>query len=197
MSYESIKLPSYPHKTVFISVFKDVKKPVLDKVKAKLIEGDKKYDYCFLNCSYIISRERLLSGIYKSLVNYDTDNYKAKTVNTEIIFNMSPINNIMDSLKRFGVDNSKEYDHLICIKIIDDDDDVNGKLDGKFLNEELMSLLDCDPEQNIKLTDEFLKLAIDITKVKKAYKLNDTKLTSEDQDELSRLVIGACLLRGV
>lgn len=192
MTYEVVKFPSYPDQSVFISVFRDVEKLVLDTVKSRLISADRDYDYCFLNCNYIVSREHLLSAIYKAIVNYSSDNYKAKTLNTEIIFNMSPINNIMDSLKRFGVDSSKDHDHLVCIKVLDE----KSSPDFESLNDQLVRLLHCQKQQNIPLTDEFLQHAVDIAKLKKIYKLSDTNLTADDQDQLTRLVIGACLLRG-
>lgn len=125
MSYETAKFPTFGDKAVFISLFNDVSQDVLLRVKSMLVEGNKDYDFCFLNCNYIISKEHLLSGIYKALNNWESEQAKARTLNAEIIFNMSPVNNIMEAFKKFGVDNSKEKDALLCIKVVPDNTDFN------------------------------------------------------------------------
>lgn len=191
MGFETIHFPSFGDKTVFISLLTDVPQSVLQTVKSKLIEGNKDYDFCFLNCNYIISREHLLSGIYKALNNWKTELAKAKTLNTEIIFNMSPVNNIMEALKRFGVDSTNEKDSVLCIKVTDE------KTDFEQINHHLLSILEADSSQNVPLTDEYLYSVVDQAKFKKLYKLNDAKITNQNvQAQLTRLAIGACLLRG-
>ncbi|EGV63222.1 hypothetical protein PSN45_004505 [Yamadazyma tenuis] len=195
MVFEKVVFPSYPHKTVFISVFANVPKNVLSVVKTKLIEGDPNYELCFLNTNYIISTEYLYSAIYKAILNFETGQSKAKTLNTEIIFNLSPVNNIMDAFKRFGVDDSQDQSNVICIKVIDYVSDGNCLED---LNTHISKLLHTDASQNIPLQDAYLFKTVDISKFKKIFKLNDAKLSESEnlQIQLTRLAIGACLIRG-
>lgn len=94
----------------------------------------------------------------------------------------------MDSLKRFGVDSSGQG-NLICIKVVDQETDFLA------LNSQLVKLLDCGANQNVPLTDQLLYDTVDIPKFKKVYKLKDAKL-EDTQVNLTRLAIGACLLRG-
>jgi EKC/KEOPS complex subunit CGI121/TPRKB len=191
--YDVIKFPQFGEYTVFLSYFQGIKKEVLSTVKKELVAGNKVYDFCFLNTNHIISLEHLYSSIYRSISNLENECMRAKTVNTEIIFNLSPINNIMDALKRFGVDES--LDKTIVIKIFKTSEVSDEILQST--NRHLLNLLQVDPSQNLKLDDSLLFELVNIDKFKKIYKLNDAKLGSTDiQAQLTRLAVGACVLRG-
>lgn len=191
--YDVIKFPQFGEYTVFLSYFQGIEKEVLSTVKKELVAGNKVYDFCFLNTNHIISLEHLYSSIYRSISNLENDCMRAKTVNTEIIFNLSPINNIMDALKRFGVDES--LDKTIVIKIFKTSEVSDEILQST--NRHLLNLLQVDPSQNLKLDDSLLFELVNIDKFKKIYKLNDAKLGSTDiQAQLTRLAVGACVLRG-
>ena len=191
--YDVIKFPQFGEYTVFLSYFQGIKKEVLSTVKKELVAGNKVYDFCFLNTNHIISLEHLYSSIYRSISNLENECMRAKTVNTEIIFNLSPINNIMDALKRFGVDES--LDKTIVIKIFKTSEVSDEILQST--NRHLLNLLQVDPSQNLKLDDSLLFELVNINKFKKIYKLNDAKLGSTDiQAQLTRLAVGACVLRG-
>ena len=99
-------------------------------IKSNLISATdndhNKYDYCFLNTKYIISKEHLFQSIYKSLLNYTSKSgLSARNLNSEIIYNLSSINNIGDALKRFGI--SEDCPNCIVIKIINNNDKENSE----------------------------------------------------------------------
>lgn len=196
MTYEEIRLPQFPNYTILIFLFTGIDTPVLKKVKEQLISGNKDYDFCFLNTQHIISLEHLYNSIHKAILNYEFGNMKAKTLNTEIIFNLSPINNIMDALKRFGVDEA--CPNLITIKALPTPE--CNEIAFKDLNEHLLKILSTDPSHNPKLNNEIIfDSLVDLKKLKKVYKLNDAKFSKDEsnlQGELTRLAIGACQLRG-
>lgn len=196
MAYEKLKLAQFPHYTVLLFLFTDVDSPVLKQVKEQLISGNKDYDFCFLNTQHIISLEQLYNSIHKAILNYEFGNMRAKTLNTEIIFNLSPINNIMDALKRFGVDEA--CPNLITVKVLPTSE--CNEVACKELNTHLMNILSIDDSHNSTLNDELIfNSLVDLKKLKKVYKLNDAKLSEDKsnlQGELTRLTIGACQLRG-
>ncbi|CUM51613.1 unnamed protein product [Debaryomyces tyrocola] len=196
MVYEVLKLAQFPNYTVLIFLFTDVDTPVLKQVKEQLISGNKDYDFCFLNPQHIISLEHLYSSIHKAVLNYEFGNMRAKTLNTEIIFNLSPINNIMDALKRFGVDEA--CPNLITIKVLPTSE--CNEIAYKELNNRLLKILNTDASHNPKLNNEIIfDSLVDVKKLKKVYKLNDAKFSKDEsglQGELTRLAIGACQLRG-
>lgn len=195
MAYEKLKLAQFPNYSVLIFLFTDVDSSVLEQVKDQLISGNKDYDFCFLNTQHIVSLEHLYNSIHKAILNHEFGNMRAKTLNTEIIFNLSPINNIMDALKRFGVDET--CPNLITIKVLPTSE--CNEMECKELNTHLLKILSIDDSHNPKLNDELIfDSLVDLKKLKKVYKLNDAKFSNESnlQGELTRLTIGACQLRG-
>lgn len=193
MPYKVLKLPEFPEKVIFISFFSDLESDVIRNVKEELIAGNSDFDFCFLNTDHIVSMEHLNYSIHQSIVNFKFGAEKAKTLNTEIILNLSPTNNITDSLKRFGV--SGDCPNLIAIKVLETHSEVPEKV-----NEHLNLILRAKEQQNIEFDNDVLfDNFVNIQKVKKIYKLSDAQMTEtgkQQQARLTRLVIGACILRG-
>ncbi|RLV95100.1 EKC/KEOPS complex subunit [Spathaspora sp. JA1] len=106
----------------------------------------------------------------------------AKTINADIILNLSPVNNIMDAFKNFGI--REDCNDVIVIRVIElqDDEDVV---------DNVVKLVGTDSNLN----DQVLFDLVDLKRFKKVYKLNDAKFT-DTQQNLSNLAIGACILRG-
>lgn len=196
MVHKVIQLAQFPKYTILVSLFTSIDNSVLEKVKEQLISGNQDYDFCFLNTQHIISLEHLYNAIHKALLNYEFGSMKAKSLNTEIIFSMSPINNIMDALKRFGVDET--CPNVIAVKLVPSNDSDEKTLEE--INNHLLSILSCENLQNPNLDDKvIINSLVDLKKFKKVYKLNDANLSkdeSELQANLTRLAIGACQLRG-
>lgn len=193
----TLTFPLYPNKLIFISAFTNVGKSKLETIQSKIIDNDKAFDFAFLNCNYIISSEHLLHSIYRAVSSYEQGTNRTKSINTEIIYNLCPTNNIMEALNKFGVDSSKHHDNLLCVKVLD----IGSSIKPDDLNQHLLDFLEVLSTENPQFNDEFLFNNVDISKFKKLYKLNDAKfddtLNHILQQRLSRLAIGTCLLRGV
>lgn len=185
-----ILFPQFPKDNVFISLIKDLDENKLENIKQQLIVGNPDYDYCFLNTNHIASLEHLYFGIHKAILNKNSNNMKAKALNTEIMLNLSPINNIMDAIKRFGIDTS--CPNVICIQVTESE---NVSEDSRIFNKKILELMDADENDSIALTDEVLLKNLNVQKFKKLYKLNDIKFedSSKLQKEFTKLAIGACL----
>lgn len=187
--FQTFSFPQYPEHKIILSYFTNVEPGNLDHIKSQLIGANKDYDYCFLNTTHIVSLEHLKSGIYRAIQNYSNNSMKAKTLNTEVIFNLSPVNNIMDSMKRFGVDPS-------CSKAL-----VIKVLEAGELEEEVFKSIQKvfeDTVESKELTDEELFNSVDLAKFKKVYKLNDAEIKGEGtQGVWTRLAVSACQLRGL
>ena len=113
-----VTFPQFLEK-VHVFLFENLLPEKLELVKSGLVAADPKYDYCFLNTQHIVSLEHLRSSIFRALDNRADGTMRAKTLNTEIIFNLLPVNNIMDALKRFGVDPACL--NVIAIKVFSND----------------------------------------------------------------------------
>jgi EKC/KEOPS complex subunit CGI121/TPRKB len=196
MSFSTFKVPQFPQYTVFYSFFTNISNDSLHKAKQLMIAGDKNYDFCFLNIHNLISLKLLRYSVYRSLLNLETGAMKAKTLNAEIILNLSPVNNIVDALKRFGLDDSKSQ--VLVVSVVKDSDISSETFIN--INNNLLNILNVSVEHNVELTDDYLFEHLDLSKFKKLFKLNDAVLPSEKSQLQSRLVtlaLGACTIRGV
>ncbi|GEQ67358.1 hypothetical protein JCM33374_g1022 [Metschnikowia sp. JCM 33374] len=184
MSFTSVKFPSFPSHPVFLAYYDNVTASTLATVKKELIARNDTYNYCFLSTTHIVSLEQLRCALHKAVQNLVQNTMKANSVNTEIIFSLSPVNNINDALKRFGVDESRS--DTIVIKVCDADTDVAA------LEKTVSELLEAQP---VALTDEKLLGRYDAKKFRKLFKLSDAVDTSPQA--LTNGAVAASLLRGL
>ncbi|ODV73587.1 Cgi121p [Cyberlindnera jadinii NRRL Y-1542] len=174
MSIKTV-LPQFPQFTVHLFKFKNVTNS--KEIKQNLIKGDKRYDFSFINAQTVLSEEQLLSAVYRALLDHTQDKIRTKTIHSEVIFSLSPTQNIMDALRRFGIqDDSTD---LIVIKIVDSN------------SQEEFDLSVVEGEE-VDITDEDLKSSAILKTIKKNYKLK-----SEDLTVLSHQIVAAIQLRGL
>lgn len=181
MPYTIHHLPQFTDERVFVSVFTGIQPDVLNSVKDRLVKGD--FDGALINTAHIVSTEQLYFAVYRAMTNHKNGTMKAKTLNAEIIYNLSPVNNIMEAFKKFGIDD--KIPNVIIVKILTKDDDP------EKINDDLTTQLKA--ESNPLLSDDVLFGLADIPKTKKVYKIQ----TEGGQGELTRLIIGSCVVRGV
>ncbi|RCK64958.1 hypothetical protein Cantr_00937 [Candida viswanathii] len=180
-----VTFPQFPEYKVYLSLYTNISLENITTIKSNLVAANSKYDYCFLNTKYIISKEHLLQSIQKSLLNYKNNCMTSKNLNSEIILNLSPLNNIGDALKKFGI--SEDCPNSIIVEVVEGDKSLGSDL------EDIVS------GEVVDLTDEYIyETLVDLPKFRKLYKLNDAKLNRDGniQGQLTRLAIDACILRG-
>lgn len=193
MSIKTV-LPQFPQFTVHLFKFKNVTNS--KEIKQNLIKGDKRYDFSFINAQTVLSEEQLLSAVYRALLDHTQDKIRTKTIHSEVIFSLSPTQNIMDALRRFGIqDDSTD---LIVIKIVDSN------------SQEEFDLGVVEGEQ-VDITDEDLKSTAILKTIKKVSTpfppithigtnsiiSKNYKLKSEDLTVLSHQIVAAIQLRGL
>lgn len=189
MVYSTFSFPQFPQYRIFATCFTGVNTEKLKQVKEHLVAADKAYDFCFLNTNLILSQELLLNSIHKSILNKEFGSMKAKTLNTEIIFNLSPTNKITDAFRSFGVEEG--CPNVIVVHV------TTGNEDFETVNQHIEELLSSDSKpENVKIEDETLASFVDVSKFKKLYKLNDA-VGADSYPTLTKLAISACHLRGL
>lgn len=182
MSYQTIKFPQFPNICIFLSYFDGVTSETLKTIKEQLIARNEEYDYCFLSSTHLVSLQQLRSSLYAAVRNQTLGVMKATSINTEIIFGLSPVNNINDALRRFGVDETRA--DIVVIRVCESGQDF------EQLQSKLEELIGCKP---LKLTDEILFSKFDVAKFKKLFKLQ----AAETQEEYTQGAIESSLIRGL
>ena len=177
-----IEFPQFPEKPIFLAYFDGLDSTVLATVKAQLLRRNDDYDYCFLSTTHLVSFQQLRSCLYTAVRNLKQDTMNRSSVNTEIIFSLSPVNNINDSLKRFGIDETRS--DIVVVKVCSSEEDMDEieKRVGNLLGTSLSVL-----------TDEVLFSRFDASKFKKLFKLQGV----ETQADLTQGATESSLLRGL
>lgn len=122
--------------------------------------------------------------------DYIHDRLKSRNIHSEIVFALSPNNNIGEAFRRFGIgDTTKD---LLVLKVATSKD-VTAEAVQKHLHEQVKG-------EEVALDDEQIRQLSDIGRIRKIYKLssilNASKQTTVDPVELETQILGLMALRG-
>lgn len=182
--HSSVTFPQYPSKKVFIAYFPEISEAARETIKTELLSKNEAYDYCFLNTAHLVSTEQLYSALHKAVQGLEQDTLKTRSLNSEIIFNLSPVNSLNEAFKRFGIDQTRP--DTVVVKIFDADEDLNAI--EKKLSETLKATTSC-------FSDEVLAQRFDEKKFKKLFKISAGPACSSAS--YTQHAIAASLLRGL
>ncbi|TVY42715.1 EKC/KEOPS complex subunit, partial [Lachnellula subtilissima] len=127
-------------------------------LQQQLLAGNTDFEYAFIDASVIVSRIHVLSAVYRAINALHSHRLRSRNVHSEIVFSLSPNNNIAESFRRFGITATTE--NLLVVKVGGDREEVRSHLEGAVEGEA------------VGFEEGVLKGMLDVGRVRKVYKLN-------------------------
>ena len=94
---EAILLPHLPEHPLRVCLFKDVKNASF--LRKQLLEGNTEFEYAFLDATALISRNHILAACFRAINDQLNNRLKSRNVHSEIVFSLSPNNNVSGYFK--------------------------------------------------------------------------------------------------
>ncbi|XP_041833733.1 EKC/KEOPS complex subunit TPRKB [Melanotaenia boesemani] len=146
------ELQLFPDYRVTQMLFKDVRNAA--ELRQYAVEG--KINGALINPTMVVSSFQAMVAANKAVHLETLGKMKTRSLNSEIIFNLSPTNNISEAFKRFGI---SDGDNSVLVVVVHNKDelqflsDVTARVDGRQVPVEEVSSLS------------------DVAKIKKLYKV--------------------------
>ncbi|KAF1916563.1 hypothetical protein BDU57DRAFT_516745 [Ampelomyces quisqualis] len=163
-------LPHYEAFAVHVALFKDVRNARF--LKSQLLQANPDFDYAFLDADLILSPNHLLASAFITLHALQTHRHKTRAPHAELVFRLSPTNNIAESFNKFGLSDSTT--NLIAVKLplISQSDEwvVDETVTNQSVSQHLTRIVE---GTSVEIGEEGLELgqACHLEKVRKVYKL--------------------------
>jgi len=95
---ETIVLPHLQDYPLVVCLFKDVNNASF--LRQQLLEGNTDFEYAFLDASVLLSRNQVLAACFRAINDKLQDRLKSRNVHSEIVFSLSPNNNVRSGSAR-------------------------------------------------------------------------------------------------
>ncbi|WPH01649.1 EKC/KEOPS complex subunit [Acrodontium crateriforme] len=180
---EAVRLPHLQDHPLQVGLFKNVANAQF--LRQQLLEGNAEYEYAFLDATVLISRAHVFAACFRAINDQLNNRLKTKNVHSEIVFDLSPNNNIAESFRRFGISDTTK--HVVAIKVGGDAAQIRAFLEKNIEGEPAA------------LSDESLRSLGDLARIRKIYRLEAPK---KGQAELGlgqgaeSFVLGSLALKG-
>ncbi|KAK2746728.1 hypothetical protein FQN55_005455 [Onygenales sp. PD_40] len=185
-----------PTQPVHVALYRDLQNAQF--LREQLLTGNTEFEYAFIDASTILSTTHILAAVFRAVNDHQNNRLKSKNVHSEIVYSLSPNNNIAESFRKFGITDATK--DLLVVKFSTSPDITHDSV-----AQHLEKAIEGKP---LPFDDENLRLVSDISKIKKAYKLgsinakggqngpNGPAALLSEMNNLERSILGAMALRG-
>ncbi|PGH05818.1 hypothetical protein AJ80_08266 [Polytolypa hystricis UAMH7299] len=192
--------PSYP---VHVALYRDLQNAPF--LRQQLISGNSDFEYAFIDARMVLSCNHILAAIYRAVQDYTHKRLKSNNVHSEIVFALSPNNNIAEAFRKFGITDATK--DLLVVKA-----STAPEITHDTVAQHLEKAIEGIP---CEFNDENLHATSRYDEIKKIYKLNSMNVklphkpdgvsvgpaagSAEEIDGLRRIetsILGSIALRG-
>ncbi|XP_019948029.1 EKC/KEOPS complex subunit TPRKB [Paralichthys olivaceus] len=134
------ELELFPDRTVTQVLFKEVKNAA--ELRQSAVDGQ--INAALIKPTMLVDPLQVLVAANKAVHLQNTGKMKTRSLNSEMIFNLSPTNNISDAFRRFGI---SDGDDSVMVVVVHDKnesqlvEDIAAKVDGRQIPVEDVSSL--------------------------------------------------------
>ncbi|KAL1632768.1 hypothetical protein SLS58_011315 [Diplodia intermedia] len=164
---QTLALPHLSHAPVHVALFQHVRNAAF--LRQQLLAGNQAFEYAFLDATALLSTTHVLAAVFRALNDQLNGRLRSRNVHSEIVFSLSPNNNIADSFRRFGVQDTTTA--LLAIKVPTDGLPLSAAQVQAHLSESVEGTA-------VPFTDDSLAEFSDLARIRKTYKL-DAALPSQ------------------
>lgn len=193
-----------PGMVLYVTMYRDVKNAAF--LRQQLLDGNADFEYAFIDASMILSTTHILAASFRAMNDYLHGRLKSRNVHSEIVFALSPNNNIGEAFRKFGIGDTSS--DLLVIKVA-----TSPSVTLESVRSHLQSAVE---GKSIEFNNQNLEAVSDLVKVRKAYKIasnmsskgqskalqskltstDEAELASKETKELETAILGAIALRG-
>ncbi|CAF9918596.1 MAG: hypothetical protein HETSPECPRED_003809 [Heterodermia speciosa] len=189
-----------PSLAVHVALYQEVTNASF--LQQQLLLGNSDFEYAFIDASVILSPNHLLAAVFRAVNDSDNGRLKSRNVHSEIVFALSPNNNIATSFRTFGILPTTRS--LLVVKI-----STNPSITASSISQHLSATIEGTA---IEFSKDNISKFTDIKKVKKIYKIGNKTDVQErknrgsekgtvvgeldDKKEMEVVILGMMALRG-
>lgn len=195
-----------PELALYVALYRDVKNAAF--LREQLLAGNTEFEYAFVDASMILTTSHILAAAFRAMNDYLHERLKSRNVHSEIVFALSPSNNIGEAFRKFGVADTTS--DLLVMKV-----STSPSITFESVSEHLTASIQGTP---VDFSDETLASMSDLSKITKAYKISgsgpaggksakkskdqigsvsaDDMTAGRESKELEVAILGAMALRG-
>jgi EKC/KEOPS complex subunit CGI121/TPRKB len=165
-----------PELALHVAFYRDVKNAPF--LKQQLLDGNVDFEYAFIDASMILTTAHVLAATFRAMNDHLHERLKSRNVHSEIVFALSPNNNIGEAFRKFGIGDTTS--DLLVIKV-----STSASVTSESVRTHLRNAVEgtC-----VGFNDENLQAASDLGKIRKAYKVgSNTSRKGQSKPSRSQL----------